>query len=541
MKVCMAALLLTVMAHSLLAQERAPQNNSITKEDLKADLFFLASDEMQGRLTGTVGNRLAAEFIKSRLQRLGLKPVGPDGSYFQPYDLMTSTLGQANVLSISGAGGAARRLELQEDYYPRAFSASKRVRGSVVYVGFGITAPDLTYDDYAGEPLEGKIVLALNHEPGECDPNSPFDGVVQSEVSRPLRKALFAQERGAVGILFVTDVHNHSPLSFRTAAQDYWPEGRRHIERLGLAAWMEKVHIPAAQISPAVAAVLVRGTDQTFNELARAAETEHGVSPVRLPSVEIDLSLAVDRQRVPDRNVVGLIAGADPRLADEWVIISAHYDHMGADGPRIFNGADDDASGVVGLIEIAEAYALAARNGQRPRRSVLFAAWNAEERGLLGAWAYTEQPLTPLERTVAVLNMDMIGRNEEIPEHGGGRFTGLEFQTAESNRNAVNILGYSRSTDLKLEVERANASIGLDVRFRYDNNLSNLLRRSDQWPFLYRGVPAIFIHSGLHPDYHTEHDRPEKINYDKMEKTARLVHQMSWNLAQQDGRPQLVD
>ena len=150
MKARTAALLLAVMAHSLLGQERAPQNESITKEDLKADLFFLASDEMQGRLTGTRGNRLAAEFIKSRFQRLGLKPAGPDGSYFQPYDLMTTTLGQANRLRISGADRAPQRLQLQEDYYPRDFSASRRVRGAVVYVGFGITAPDLSYDDYAG-------------------------------------------------------------------------------------------------------------------------------------------------------------------------------------------------------------------------------------------------------------------------------------------------------------------------------------------------------------------------------------------------------
>ena len=193
MKARTAALLLAVMAHSLLGQERAPQNKSITKGDLKADLFFLASDEMQGRLTGTRGNRLAAEFIKSRFQRLGLKPAGPDGSYFQPYDLMTTTLGRANRLGISGADRAAQQLQLQEDYYPRDFSASRRVRGSVVYVGFGITAPDLSYDDYGGQPLEGKIVLALDHEPGERNPSSPFDGVVLSEVSQPLRKALLAQ------------------------------------------------------------------------------------------------------------------------------------------------------------------------------------------------------------------------------------------------------------------------------------------------------------------------------------------------------------
>ncbi len=539
MKARTAAVALVLVAQSLWAQERAPQNESIRQEDLRADLFFLASDEMQGRLTGTRGNRLAAEFIKSRFERLGLKPAGPDNSYFQSYDLITTTLGRPNLVRISGAAGAAQRLELQEDYYPRDFSASRRVRGSVVYVGFGITAPDLSYDDYAGASLEGTIVLALDHEPGERDPNSPFDGVVTSELSQPLRKALSAQERGAVGILFVTDVHNHDGLSFGATARRYWPEQRRRVERLGLGVWMDRVHIPAVQISPAVAETLVRGTNRALDELARSAETEHGISPVPLQGVEIDLTITVDRQRLPERNVVGLIEGTDPRLADEWVIISAHYDHMGADGSRIFNGADDNGSGVVGLIEIAEAYALAERNGQRPRRSVLFAAWNAEERGELGAWAYTEQPLTPLESTVAVLNMDMIGRDEEVPENGGSRFRGLEVQTAESNHNAVNILGYSRSTELKLEVEKANASIGLDVRFRYDNNRSNLLRRSDQWPFLYRGVPAVFIHSGLHPDYHTAGDRPEKINYEKMEKIVRLVHQLSWNLVQQEGRPRL--
>ena len=133
--------------------------------------------------------------------------------------------------------------------------------------------------------------------------------------------------------------------------------------------------------------------------------------------------------------------------------------------------------------------------------------------------------------------MDMIGRNEEVQEGGGGRFVGLDLQTAESNRNAVNVIGTTRSRDLKAEVERANGSIGLDLRLRYDNNASNLMRRSDHWPFLQHGVPALWFHSGLHPDYHTIYDRPEKINYEKMEKIARLVHQASWDLAQQDGRP----
>jgi len=275
--------------------------------------------------------------------------------------------------------------------------------------------------------------------------------------------------------------------------------------------------------------------------LAAASEARGGFTPVAVPGVRVEIETEVQRRIVTERNVVALLEGSDPRLKDEWVIICAHFDHNGADEDRIYNGADDDGSGTVGLLEIAEAYALAASRGQRPRRSVLFAAWNAEERGLLGAWAYVENPLHPLNRTVAVLNMDMIGRDEEVPEGGGERFRGLEVQTAESNKNAINILGYSRSPELWELVREANRGIGLELRARYDNNPSNLLRRSDHWPFLQRGVPAVFFHTGLHPDYHTVYDRPEKINYEKLERIVRLVYQTSWELAQREGRPRMAE
>jgi Zn-dependent M28 family amino/carboxypeptidase len=235
-----------------------------------------------------------------------------------------------------------------------------------------------------------------------------------------------------------------------------------------------------------------------------------------------------------------MIEGGDPQLKSEYVLISAHFDHDGADGPRVYNGADDDGSGTVGLLEIAEAYSLAAQAGQRPRRSVIFAAWNSEERGLLGAWAYAEDPIVPLDRIVAVLNMDMIGRNEEVPVGGGGRFRGLDQQTAESNANATNIIGSVRSPDLRAAMDKANQGIDLELRYRYDNNVSNLMRRSDHWPFIQKGVPAVWVHTGLHPDYHTIYDRPEKINYAKMVKVAKLVYQASWDLASASGRPKLL-
>ena len=532
--------ILSVLSLSFQHSDRAPEIDSIRKEEMRPDLFFLAGDDMQGRLTNTPSNSLAGEFIKSRFERMGLKPAGSHGSFFQRYNLMSSTLGDENVLQVTGGDNATLRLKSGQDYYPLYFSASGRARGKLVFTGFGITAPELSYDDYRTETLGGNIVLALDHEPGERDPNSPFDGVVSAEAGGALRKTLFAQEKGAAGILFVRDIHNHpGPDNFEAAAKSYWPEQPFRIPRVTLADWVEQVRIPAVQISPALASILVRGAGRSLEALSRAAESFGGIQPVPLPTHQVELLTTVNRHVIPDRNVVGLIEGSDARLKEEAVIICAHYDHNGAEGDRIYNGADDDGSGIIGLIEIAEAYSRAVQGGQRPRRSVLFAAWNSEERGLLGAWAYTENPFVPLDKTIAVLNMDMIGRNEEVPEGGGPRFRGLDLQTSESNKNAVNIIGTTRSKEMKLEVERANHGIGLDLRLRYDNNISNLMRRSDHWPFLQRGVPAIWFHTGLHPDYHTVYDRPEKINYTKMEKVARLVYEMSWNLAQSVSRPRL--
>ena len=526
----------------LIAQGGAPERDSIRKEDLRADLFFLAGDGMRGRLTGTPENLLAADFIKSRFERLGLAPAGPESSYYQPYNLTAGSLGphnQDNQLEIV-EGERSLKLQSVQDFYPLRFSPSGQVRGGIVYAGFGITSASLGYDDYRGPSLAGKIVLALDHEPGERDPESPFDGAVTAEAANVIRKTLAAQERGAAAVLFVSDVHNHPGTSnFAQSAKGYWPDVPRRTPSFTLSAWAERVRIPALQISQATASLLVRGTRKSLEELSRAAETPKGMTPMPIPGVEVRLSTGVSRLTFSDRNVVALLEGSDAQLKDEWVVVCAHFDHDGADGTQIWNGADDNGSGTVALLEIAEAYALAARSGQRPRRSVLFAAWNSEERGLLGAWAYTEAPLHPLEKTVAVLNMDMIGRNEEVPEGGGARFRGLVQQTAESNRNTVNVMGFSRSPELTAILKKANDGIGLDLLMRYDNNPSNLVRRSDQWPFLQNGVPAVGFLTGLHPDYHTVFDRPEKINYDKMEKIARLVYQASRDLAQQTGRPRL--
>ena len=520
---------------------RAPQIESIREAELRADLFFLASDAMRGRLTDTPENALTAEWIKARFERLGLSPAGAGRTYFHPFSLVTATLGSPNTFVVNARETAPATLKVRQDFYPLRFSASGHVKGPVVFAGYGISAPAQGHDDYGTGTFAGRVVLVLNHEPGEHHPNSLLDDVGTSEAEGALRKTLAAQAKGAAAVLFVADVHNHPGSDgFDFAARTFWPDNPPRIEWYALGSLVDQVRIPALHISAAAASRLVSRSGRTLEELARTADAPGGLGALSIGEPEVEMVTTVTRRVVPSRNVLAMIEGSDAALKDEWILICAHYDHEGADPSRIFNGADDDGSGTVGVLEIAEAYALAARTGRRPRRSVLFAAWNAEERGLLGAWVYADQPLVGRDRIVAVLNMDMIGRNEEVRSAGDPRFLGLDVQTAESNRNAVNIVGATRSPDMKAAVERANAAVGLELKFRYDNNESNLMRRSDHWPFLQHGIPAIWFFTGLHPDYHTPDDRPERINYAKMERVVRLVYQTSWDLAQRTARPRLA-
>lgn len=532
--------ILTVASLSGMGAGSAPETSSITAADLKNYVFQLASDEMGGRLVGTDGNRLAAAFIADRFANLGLTAVDREENYRHTFELIIPRLGTNTHFNLT-IGDEPLSSRLGNDFFPERFSGTGTAEGKLVFAGYGISAPELGHDDYGDSDLTNQVVLVFDHEPGEADPNSPFDGMMLSEYSRSVRKALEAQQRGAAAILLVEDVHNHSMgRSFGQRMSATWPRVQGRAPRYHLGNWVNELRIPAVRISAEHAErLLMNSENASLSSLAQLADTPGGVTPIERPDIRIDITTTVYRERIQEHNIVGLIEGTDPVLRNEWIILCAHYDHEGTTSNGIFRGADDDASGVAGLLEIAEAYALAAKNGQRPKRSILLAAWNAEERGLLGAWAYVEEPLIPLADTVAVLNMDMIGRNEEIPENGGRRFYGLEPQTAESNKNAVNLLGYSFSNDLRLTADAANAQIGLQLRFRYDDSPSNLLRRSDHWPFLTQGVPALFVHTGLHPDYHTLDDQPEALNYDKMSQVVRLVHEMSWSLAQSDQRPHL--
>ncbi len=520
---------LSCLIAGLTVDSQPPTVEGITASDLKSDVYFLASDEMGGRATSTVPNQIASRYLAHRFERLSLEPAGQDGSYFQYFDLVQSDLSEPNRFEILKQGSSDPTIgQLQDDFYPSPLSASGKVFAPVVFAGYGISAPQLEYDDYAGIDVRHKIVLILEHEPGELDPNSPFDGLVSSDYSRARYKLLNAQQHGAAGVILVQDIENHDEGGkFSRRMRSAWPKDKSKAPQY-LKVWTDSIEIPAVHISQKMAKQFFEKTPISLGALQKQIDQEYRSKSFRLPKIQAYFETRLTQREEQTRNVLASLPGSDSELGKQLVIVGAHLDHIGEKEDTIYNGADDDASGIAGLLEIAEAFSA---SPERPKRSILFAAWNAEERGLLGSYYYVGHPSFPLDQTKLMLQMDMIGRNEEIPDSDNPRFRGLEEQSAEENRNSLNVLGYSRSRDVRRLVEDSNRWIGLSLRFRYDNHSLDLLRRSDHWPFLNRGVPAAFFHTGLHPDYHRSTDTADKINYGKMEKIVRLVFMSAWTAA----------
>ena len=508
---------------------------TIKAEDLRSALYFLASDEMQGREVNSLFNKITSSYLAHRFELMGLKPV--HDSYYQYFSLVQGELSKGNHLEISRSRSALSTVAiLNENYFPSTLSANARVTAPLVFAGYGISAPEYAYDDYEGLDVAGKIAVVLGGEPNARDPESRFEGLLDTQHAQELSKILNAQAHGAVGLIVAhSSLHRPGNRSFSRRARAVWPEDPERAQ-YNLEVWTDMVEIPVLHASEGFARVLLRDSSLQLNDIQKKIDEEYGSQGFPLLESKATLETAVERSRTRVRNVLAYVPGSDPDLKDEWVIVSAHFDHVGSHDGEIFNGADDDASGTVALLEMAEAFALA---NERPRRSVLFAAWNAEERGLLGSWYYTARPPFPLEKTVALFQMDMIGRNEEVPDPDNPRFRGLEKQSAAENTNSLHLLGYSRSRDLQALVTGQNEQIGLDLKLQYDQNPSNLLRRSDNWPFLVSNVPALFFHTGLHPDYHRPTDTADKINYAKLEKVTRLIFLCTWEAADTATPPRL--
>ena len=511
-----------------------PGFDSIREETLRADLTFLSSDALQGRLSLQPGDEVAIQWIASEFAKAGLQP-GSNGSFFQRVPLIEYRPDRAQN-SVSLHRGSTDK----EWKFPEVLGGYREaldVTAEVVFAGFGITAPELGYDDYAGLDVTGKIVLLFDHEPQETDPNSIFNGTGNTRYATSRVKILNAQTHGAVGVLIVGEPNRKHPSNQERVAR-IGGSITRATPLPSQALAEDELHTPAAVVSDAIAKELLASSGATPSELQTAIDRDLKPQSRALPDSRVTIhfrnSSAVEGSSY---NVVGLLQGSDPGLKNETILISAHHDHDGMSGAEIWHGADDNGSGTVGVVALAHAFATnSAKGGAKPKRSILFVVFAAEERGLLGAFCMAAHPLRPLETTRAMINFDMIGRNETPSD----QTTGLIDIPADTSKR-LNLIGALYSPDYNRTVVAENSHIGLTLDDRFDHESAlNVFFRSDQFPFVLKNIPAFWWFTGFHPDYHHTTDTAEKINYVKMAKILRLAYLSGFTFANEASPPQFI-
>jgi hypothetical protein len=508
-RVLFPTLLATAVA-GLLAGAATP---AIQPDAVLNHIKFLSSDELKGRANGSEGMERAAEYVAQQFKAAGLKPGGTGNDWFQPFELQAGlTIGEGNALEIDSKD-AAVRLTLGSSYYPLAATPNDTTRTPstdfddlpLVFAGYGVSAPAVNYDDYAGLDVKGKAVLIFSHEPQENRSDSRLNG------ARPLRettlqeKALAARTRGARILLVVSDPsHQTDQADFKRFAVD--PDS-------------DDEGIPVLRVRRTEMAPLLKAWQ--LDNLAAAIDRDLIPRSRALAGAKIDYREFLARNRRTVRNVVGILPGADPSRRDEAVVIAAHYDHVGLGGRfsmspertgEIHNGADDNASGTSAVIEIARA---AVADPARFPRTIIFIAFAGEERGLLGSAHYADDPAVPLTSTIAMIDLDMVGRSN----------------------GKVETSGVEKAPSLKPELEAAAKAAG-GIRIGHDGPGSG---RSDDSNFLQRRIPAIIFFTGFHSDYHRPGDDWEKIDAPGTARVATLALEFAARIAALPSRPLFVD
>ncbi len=478
---------------------------------LLADIKYLASDELQGRAAENPGLEMAAEFIANRFAVLGLKTDLFDGKAFQEFTLDGSIEAPAakNSLSISVASGEIQSLKLQEDYLPQTLGKNGSFDAEMVFAGYGITATDLNYDDYANIDVRGKVVIVLRKEPQANDPKSPFDGTEPSQHALFTTKEINAAKHGAAAMILVNDASSEaaSPNS---------------LLPLSSGGGLIKDQIPTIFMKRSILQGWLKTAGRSLEEIESTIDRELKPQSFVLPGFHAKGSVAIERTKLRSINVLGLLPGQGA-LANQYVVVGAHFDHVGMGGAgslapgtiAVHNGADDNASGTVSLLECARRLAgIAKENPTRDRRNILFIAFSGEERGLLGSIYYVNHPRFELEQTVAMLNMDMVGRltNNELTVYGTG--TASEFDGMLDTMNSK----------LAFKIQRMPEGLG----------------PSDHESFFRKDIPVLHFFTGLHDDYHRPSDDFDKINFEGMERITRMVTDLTDRIATDANRPSFI-
>jgi len=461
----------------------------ITVQDIKDNINYLASDSLKGRKAGEAGDLLAAEFIRSKFKVAGLTLLYESG--FQKFNLVTSAdLEGENTLMVNG-----EQFQVEEDYLPYAFSANSNVKAEVIFAGYGlqVNKDTLQWNDFNNLDVAGKWILALQGDPDLDNPNSPF-----LEFSTERAKALLASDLNAAGLILV-------------AGQKFSEQDE--LSSLFFDKNSSRYNIPVIQVSRALANKVLAETGETVGSLEVQMEKENRSFGL-LTNVELAINVNIELKETESQNVVAMVPGTDENLKNEYVVVGAHYDHLGMGGPgsgsraidtiAVHNGADDNASGVAAIIEMAEKTAASGEN----RRSIIFAAFGAEEMGLIGSKTFTDKPPVQTEKMTGMFNFDMVGR----------------LDTAS---NSLSIGGTKTSIETEQILNDLNPGFSLALS-------EEGVGPSDHASFYLQNVPVFFISTGAHSDYHTPNDDTEFINFEGARKVTEYAYDLLKEVANRD-------
>lgn len=476
---------------------------AIDRDEIEQRIRYLASDRFEGRDTPMRGLDRAAEYIASELASYGLEPISDSETpYYYPWGTRALIADPSCSLTTHTPGNEQARetYALGEDYVPCWVSGELEVQAPVVFAGYGITARDERYDDYGGRTIHGKIALVMSHEPRQDAKGKRFEGPLGTEHASILAKAENAAEHGARGMIIVKNPLHHDDTGPMGDQLPRMPAGGRGGIRPPTSA-----SIPVVSVSLAVAEAIL---GQPIEPLQTRIDRTLRNKLISADGVEVKIRVKLEQSAVTTQNVAAFHRGSDSSMRDEVVVLGAHYDHIGQSdrtGETNF-GADDNGSGTAALLEIAQAFGTS--KIETPR-TILFLFFSGEEKGLIGSKRYVDQPVIPLDHTVAMLNMDMVGRNDP---------------------RRIDVLGANEHPKLYASARRAAANRRVGG-LRIEKGGQEYFQRSDHFPFHERGVPVLFFFSGVHDDYHRPTDTAEKIHPEKIARVARTIFLTAADLA----------
>lgn len=505
--------------------------NLIIASDLESYVSFLASPLLKGRTNGEAELDIAAQFIVSQAKLIGLKPANGN-SFFQPYSILKKSMDpdKTKVLIISSGSDTTRIREPMHQLVPTGPS-DLTVEGEVVFAGYGIKSEKYKYNDFENITTEGKILLVMERAPRSEDGKaSLFEEPEWSSAMSFQLKIVAMMSSKAKAILFVPD-----PKSGYRSLNESSPGFAGFINtKTTLAGEAEEKPNPFMAMMPkiifidrAMADELLKGSGHTLDELQKTIDSSLKPNSFIIPGKKLFINEVTKAENKILNNVAGYIEGSDPVLKNELIVFSGHYDHVGGEGNLINPGADDDASGCAALLSMAKAFQSL---DKKPLRSILFLWVSGEEIGLFGSKSYVNNPLFPLEKTVADLNMDMIGRVKEAADS--------TQETPMTGPTSVFVITDNQSKELIEIAERVDDKSILD----FDYSLSGkdhplqLFARSDHYNFVEKDIPVLFFTTGIHSDYHTPGDVIEKIDFKKMELITRTMFQIGLTVANKKTR-----